>query len=298
MVLEDKTKKILKILALLLIIVVLTGCTSNLDENGKLKAARAITDATKWSWNAGWFDFFFVIPIAKGILFITKYLGNAAYGVILITILINIITLPIMIKSTISTQKMQMLQPEITKIQNKYRGRKDQASQLRMNQEMQNLYKKNDISMWSSFSTFLTLPIMLAMWQGVQRIKILYDTTFLTINLGAKPMDKILDFQLIYLVLVILVGISQFFAIQMPNIMAKRNPRYRPSDQMKSMNTVNNVMTVMIVWFALSMPSAMSLYWITTSVINIVRTYYIQVTHIEKSRKEVHDKNTNYLNKK
>ena len=108
-----------------------------------------------------------------------------------------------MIKSTISTQKMQLLQPEIIKIQNKYRGRNDQASQLRQNQEITKLYKKNDISMWGSFATFLTLPIMIAMWQAVQRVEVIYNTNFLGINLGYHPMDRIMEVEIIYIVLVI-----------------------------------------------------------------------------------------------
>ena len=79
--------------------------------------------------DAGFFDFILTIPIAKGILFITDILGNVAWGVVGMTIFINILILPIMIKSTVSTQKMQMLQPELEKIQRKYAGRKDQASQ-------------------------------------------------------------------------------------------------------------------------------------------------------------------------
>lgn len=59
--------------------------------------------------------FLFVIPLAKGILFIDQFVGNVAIGVIGITIVVNLITLPIMIKSTVSTQKMQLLQPELEK---------------------------------------------------------------------------------------------------------------------------------------------------------------------------------------
>ena len=65
-----------------------------------------------------------------------------------------------MIESTISTQKMQMLQPEMERIQNKYRGKNDRTSQMRMQNEIMNLYKKNNVSMFGSLWTFLTLPIM------------------------------------------------------------------------------------------------------------------------------------------
>ena len=285
------------IFCLVFLVAILTGCAQNLDKNGELIASRAITMSTPWSLSAGWFDFLFVIPLAKGILFIDQYLGNVAIGVIGITIVVNIITLPIMIKSTISTQKIQLLQPEMEKIQRKYKGRKDQASQMRQNAEIQNLYKKHNVSMFGSFSTFLTLPIMFAMWQAVQRIDILYKTSIFGINLGDKPINHIMEFSVGYIVLLLLVAGSQFFAIQITQIMAKRSPKYRPSQQMKSMNTMNNVMTIFIVYLAATMPAAMSLYWITTNVINIVRTMYIQFFHIEKAQKEIDNSATNFIKK-
>ena len=89
--------------------------------------------------------------------------------------------------------------------------------------------------------------------------------------------------------LLLLVAGSQFFAIQITQIMAKRSPKYRPSQQMKSMNTMNNVMTIFIVYLAATMPAAMSLYWITTNVINIVRTMYIPVsyTHLDVYKRQI-----------
>jgi len=284
MYLDQRTKKFLKVFALVAFVVVLSGCARNLDENGKLLAERAINSSTPWNLESGFFDFILTIPIAKGILFVTSALGNVAWGVIIMTVFINLLILPIMIKSTVSTQKMQMIQPEMEKIQRKYAGRKDQASQMRQSAEIQALYKKNDISMLSSFATFLTLPIMLAMWQAVQRIEILYSSTLFGLKLGLTPMSQITSGNWAYVIIVALVGISQFLSIEINNMMLKRNPRYKVSQQQQSMKTMNIVMTVMIVWFALSMPTAMSLYWITTSIITIARTVYIQIFHIEKKR--------------
>ena len=74
---------------------------------------------------SGIFDFLLVIPISKSIIYLGDVLlNNIALGVILITILINIIILPIMIKSTVSQQKMQLIQPEMERIQNKYKRKK------------------------------------------------------------------------------------------------------------------------------------------------------------------------------
>ena len=285
MYLDQRTKKFLKVFALVAVIFVLVGCTSNLDKNGHLIASRAITESTPWSLSElGFFDFILTYPIARGILFISNMLGNVAWGVVGMTIFINILILPIMIKSTESTQKMQLIQPEMERIQRKYAGRRDQTSQMRQTAEIQALYKKHNISMLSSFSTFLTLPIMLAVWQAVQRVEILYTSTLFGLKLGITPISAITEGEWAYIVIVALVGLTQYFAIEINNIMLKRNPRYKVSKQQQSMKTMNIVMTVMIVWFAVSMPTAMSLYWITTSLITIARTVYIQLYHIEKKK--------------
>ncbi|MCI9092599.1 MAG: membrane protein insertase YidC [Coprobacillus sp.] len=284
MYLDQRTKKFLKVFALVAFVFVLTGCAQNLDQNGKLLADRAINTSTPWSLDSGIFDFILTIPLAKGILFMTDALGNVAWGVVGVTILINILILPIMIKSTVSMQKMQLIQPEMEKIQRKYAGRKDQASQMRQSAEIQALYKKHNISMFGSFSTFLTLPIMLAMWQAVQRIEVLYESSLFGLKLGVTPMSQITSGAWYYLIIVLIVGITQYLAIEINNIMLKRNPRYKVSKQQQSMKTMNIVMTIMIVWFALSMPTAMSLYWITTSLVTVARTIYIQIYHIERKK--------------
>ena len=271
MVLDPRTKKYLKIFAVIALVFIFTGCTSNVDKSGHLLASRAITESTPWSLKAGIFDFILTIPIAKGILLITSWTGNVLWGVILMTILINLIILPLMIKSTISTQKMQMLQPEMERIQNKYRGKNDQTSQMRMQNEIMNLYKKNNVSMFGSLWTFLTLPIMFAMYGAVQRIQILYTSQAFGMNLGLTPL-------------------SQFFAIEINNLMLKRNKKYKPSAQQNQMKTMNIVMTLMIIYFGLIMPTAMSFYWITTNLITVVRTVFIQIQYIEKqeNQKDTH----------
>ena len=286
MILDNKTKKYFKIICLVLFVVALTGCTANLDSSGKLIAKRAINLNTPWTMKSGIFDFLLVIPISKSIIYLGDVLlNNIALGVILI-------------KSTVSQQKMQLIQPEMERIQNKYKGRKDQTSQMRMSAEIQALYKKNDISMLASFTTFLTLPIMFAMWQAVQRIEILYQTNMFGINLGAKPIDHVFKFEIAYIVLLAIVALTQYFAMKINTIMSRRNPKYRETSQMQSMNMMNNFMTLFIIYFAAIMPAAMSLYWMTTNIITIVRTWYIYIYHVEKAQKEVDQANTNYLTKR
>ena len=138
-----KEKKIKRIILFVFLLVVLVGCTSNVDADGVLKADRAINESTKWSMSAGWFDFLLVIPMAKLMMFFSNYF-DVVPALIIVTVLVNLVTLPLNIKSTVSTQKMQQIQPMIDRLNQKYRGRNDQASKQRMAVEQQALYKKYD----------------------------------------------------------------------------------------------------------------------------------------------------------
>ena len=63
--------------------------------------------------------------------------------------------------------------------------------------------------------------------------------------------------------------------------MLKRNPRYKVSRQQQSMKTMNIVMAChdCLVW-STHMPTAMSLYWITTSLITIAsNNLYSTLSH-------------------
>ena len=158
---------------------------------------------------------------------------------------------------------------------------------------------KEEKDSWKNKSAkFFAFPIMFAMWQAVQRIEILYQTNMFGINLGAKPIDHVFKFEIAYIVLLAIVALTQYFAMKINTIMSRRNPKYRETSQMQSMNMMNNFMTLFIIYFAAIMPAAMSLYWMTTNIITIVRTWYIYIYHVEKAQKEVDQANTNYLTKR
>lgn len=80
MYLDQRTKKFLKVFALVAFVLILAGCATNLDKNGQLIAERAINESTPWSFKAGFFDFILTIPIAKGILFFKECFRKCCLG--------------------------------------------------------------------------------------------------------------------------------------------------------------------------------------------------------------------------
>jgi membrane protein insertase Oxa1/YidC/SpoIIIJ len=75
----------------------------------------------------GWFEGLIVWPIAQIINLISSK-TDAGVGIILTTLLIQMLVFVFTRKSQMSTQRMQEIQPEIQKIQNKYKDKTDERS--------------------------------------------------------------------------------------------------------------------------------------------------------------------------
>ena len=120
-------KKIL-IIIVLVMIAVLAGCQRNVDPSGATLPEKIIYLSTPWKdmLNESFFTAILVYPLAQCVNFIGTKLNSSFSGVAITTILFNVITLSLTVKSTVSTQKIQMIQPELAKIQAKYEGRDDQ----------------------------------------------------------------------------------------------------------------------------------------------------------------------------
>jgi len=82
-------------------------------------------------------------PFGQFLYFIYKTVGLHNYGlaIIIFTVIIKLVLLPLTIKSLKSTNKMSALAPEVEQIKQKYKN--DQEKQ---NQEIQKLYKENNVS--------------------------------------------------------------------------------------------------------------------------------------------------------
>lgn len=112
--------------------------------------------------------------IMNGIyLFLDGALGvqNIGICIILFTALVNLLLLPITIKTQKSSKMMQVANPEIQALQKKYKNKTDQASQMKMYEEQQALYAKYGISMSGQcLPLLIQFPILLAMYQVIWKI--------------------------------------------------------------------------------------------------------------------------------
>ena len=242
-----KNRKFLWIVLLVVSLFLLSGCT---------EINEPITAESEGIWNS-----YFVYPLSWLIVKFAELIQSPAwnYGVsiILVTILIRIILLPLMIKQMKSTKAMQEIQPQIQALKEKYSS-KDQKTQKKLNQETMLLFQKNNINpMAGCLPILIQMPILIAFYHAIMRTSEISQHTFLWFDLGARDP---------YFILPVLAALGTF--VQQKIVM-----RGQPDNpQMKIMLYV---MPIMILVFAVSLPSALSLYWVVGNIFSIVQSIFI-----------------------
>lgn len=102
--------------------------------------------------------------------------GALGFAIIIFTLIVKLILFPLMVKQQKSSFKMQLLQPELEKIKNKYKGKTDQLSQQKMTMEMQDFQKKNGINlMGGCLPLLIQLPILYTLFYLFQNAYVYVD---------------------------------------------------------------------------------------------------------------------------
>lgn len=147
------------------------------------------------------FGFFAIlaVPMLRALQMIYKFIPNYGLAIILVTILIRLLTFPLQFKSFKSMKKMQAIQPELTKIKEKY---KDEPQ--KMQKETMELFKKAGANPLSG-----CLPLLLQMPFFFAIYRVLYSSVELV---GAPFFGWIQDLSIHdpYYVLPVLMGIAMF----------------------------------------------------------------------------------------
>lgn len=251
-----------------------------LYEKNKVKISK-LPDCDKFKMSSGKYEglwtAFFVKPLAFILLKLGKAIGNYAISLIIISLIIRLIAYPFTKKTAMQSELMKKAQPEINKIQNKYKGKQDQESMTKQSQEMMMVYKKYNINPMSGcLFSMIQLPLFIAFFEAVQRTPAIFEGKFLGLQLGTTPMIGFNSSSvIIYIILMALIGLSTFFSFKLNSANATLDP---------SMKMMPTMMVGMIIIMALFMPSALGIYWITTNLFTIVQNILV------KRSKEVYGK--------
>lgn len=104
---------------------------------------------------------FFAVWILKGLQFFYKFFPNYGVSIILLTLLIRLITFPLQYKSFVSMKKLQLVQPELTKLREKF---KDDPQ--RMQKESMELFKRSGANpLGGCLPLLLQMPVFFAFYK-------------------------------------------------------------------------------------------------------------------------------------
>ena len=111
--------------------------------------------------------------VMNGIYNILDLVGiqNVALTIIIFTLISDILMLPLTIRQQKFTRVSALVQPEIQKIQKKYKGKTDELSQRRLQTETMEVYNRYGASPSSGcLPILITLPIMIALYRIIYNI--------------------------------------------------------------------------------------------------------------------------------
>ena len=217
----------------------------------------------------------FIKPIAWLILKIGELVHNYGVSVMIMSLLIRALMVPLSKKTMTQSQNMQKAQPELEKIERKYRNKDDKESMMMKSQEMMMVYKKYSINPVSSCLTaFIQLPLFFAFLEAINRVPAIFEGTIFDgvfkLHLGMTPIVGIKSGYYVYIALIIIILASTYFNF---SITMKSQPQQNGMNQMNSMMIF---MMIMIGFASFSLPTAIALYWVINSLFAIAQSVIIK----------------------
>ena len=192
--------------------------------------------------------------------------GNYGIAIILLTILVRVVILPLTIKQEKKKKKMREIQPEVDKLRTKY---KDDPQVMQT--KMQEIYKANKVNpMAGCLPLFVQMCIFITLFRVLTKPgSIPEDAHFLWFNL--KYPDALIALPFGFLtslnVLPLLNMVVTFFQQKMMSTGTQ--------DTNPQMKTMLYTLPFVILVMTYKMPSGVSLYWFTSSLLAVIQQFFI-----------------------
>ena len=235
------------------------------------------------------------LPAAAGITWVLAIVG--------LVLVVRSALIPLFVRQIKSQRKMMEIAPELRKVQEKYKGKKDQLSREAMSRETMALYKKHGTNPASSCLPLLVqMPVFFALFSvlnGVQTIKTDPNHT------GVGPLNNELMTEFynaklfgvaslhdtlvgaweaqapgwqvtvgILLVLVVLMIVSQFFT-QLQIISKNLSPEAKTGQAYQMQKIMLWVLPFAFVFSGVFFPLGVVIYWFTSNVWTMVQQFVV-----------------------
>jgi YidC/Oxa1 family membrane protein insertase len=215
-----------------------------------------------------------------------------------LTVVVRAALIPVFVRQIKSQRKMMEIAPQLKKIQDKYRGKKDQFSREAMQRETMEMYRKAGTNPLSSclplliqmpvfFSLLPTLneakPINGVFHPGVGLFNIDLVKSFYHANLfGVAPLKDSIQTAwghewvvvIIAAVIVVLMTGSQFFT-QLQLVSKNMSPETKASPMYRQQRMLLYVLPLIFIFSGFAFPIGAMFYWLTSNVWTLVQQYLV-----------------------
>ena len=233
--------------------------------------------------------------VTKLLTMLYGFTHNYGVAIILLTVLIRVILYPLMQKQMVSMREMQKIQPLMKAVQEKYKNDKE-----RLNKELMALYKEHKVNPMSGcLPLIIQMPILILLFQTLRvfkyyipntetidggflwianQVSVLIDGK-LTDVAGLAAPERLIDlgsgiFGIQYLgILPFLVAGSMYIQQKMTSPGGAAGKDGGSSAQTQKMMTI--MMPLLIGFMSFSLPSGLTLYWFTSTLLGIGQQHLI-----------------------
>ena len=309
----NNNKKTIKILLLILSLAMLTGCTKTLtgedkkpvkyEETGKALTENVLCRPTDenvvniykennvdidklpkcetfkpFSEYEGLWTTIFVKPLAWAIINIGLLLEKIGLGkglangfaIVISCLVIRLILYPLTRKTAMQSEKLKEVQPQLEKLEKKYKDRTSEEDQKRKAEEMMAIYSKNKINPLSScLLSFIQIPLLFAFLEAINRTPVIFENKFLKLDMGTTISHGIMsNLWYAYIIFLLLILATSYFSF--------RKTLKDQTAMAKQMKGTIYFMLAMILVSAFSLPVALGIYWITSSLFTILQNMLVE----------------------
>lgn len=221
-------------------------------------------------------------------------INNVGITIIVFTIVVYMLMYPMTYKQQKFAKITSKIQPEISAIQAKYKGKNDTESRMKMNEETQYIYDKYGVSpMGNCLPLLIQFPILIAVYRVAISVGEYVSlkgegyNNFLLLDVTNSPIQSIKSawgagkygIIAVAILVPVLSGLTQWLNLKLSTAGQSEEARNNPA--MKSMQTMNIFMPLFSVFMVFSLPVAAGIYWIMGAVVRSVQQFFLN-KHFDK----------------
>ena len=222
-----------------------------------------------WDWFIN-----FLYAVLQGI---QGLVGDWGLSVICLTIIIRLILMPLQTKSVKSTAGMQVMQPRIQEIQEKYAD-----DPQRLQEETMKIYSEMKVNpLMGCLPLLLQMPVFFALFTVIKMVPegSCFFSILPSISDSCSGVLAASGFvpALPYIIMDVLFGVLTFVPMMM-------NSQTMDESQRQQQMIMGGVMSVMMLWFGWTCPAAVLLYYVTSSLWQVVQQQLVTKKVMEKAK--------------